>query len=102
MLKSGNLLKQNMKAIASQSIHTMLNNKSTIVYDPISLRLMESAVHTIRKLGLNARPASRRHHKRKGFAQTGANMANLVTIKKIAVHDPNVIIATVNVQSLKT
>ena len=49
----------------------MLNNKPTIVYDPISLRLMESAVHhdhrlkilpfdairTIRKLGLNAKHA---------------------------------------------
>ena len=96
--------------------HIVLNNKLTIVYDPVSLRHMESAVQhdyrlrtlplnaikTIRMLGLNVKLRSRRNHKRKGFTQTGANRANLVMVKKIPFHDPIVIIATVNVQSLKT
>ena len=66
--------------------HIVLSNKPTIVYDPVLLRHMESAVQhdlrlrtlpfnaikTIRILGLNVKPRSRRNHKRKGFTQTGA------------------------------
>ena len=95
--------------------HAMLNNKPVIVYDPNWLKWMETAVHhdhrlkilplnaikTIRQLCLNVKPSSRKYHRRSGFAQSGVIKANLVSIKKFPIHDPNVIIATVNVQSLR-
>ena len=95
--------------------HIELNNKSTIHYDLNALRQMEIAVHhdqwlkilpfdaikTIRSLGLNVKPKGKRRHERHGFKQLRVNRANLVTIKKIPKRDPNIIIATINVQSLK-
>ena len=96
--------------------HTGLNNKPAIVYDPNWLKSIEPAVQhdhrlkilpfnaikTIRELLLNVKPSSRRHHRRTWFAQTGANTANLVKVKKFPIHDPNIVIATVNVQSLRS
>ena len=95
--------------------HLKLNNKSTIHYEPIALRgigdklhhdkrlcvLPFGAIKTIRDLRLNVKPGSCHYKTRIGFRQDGVNRENLVKIKRTSYHDPNIIIATVNIQSLK-
>ena len=85
-------------------------------YDPAALRIIEDKVHhdkrlcmfpfgairTIRSLGLNVKPRFKSQSKRHGFKQYSVDKINLVTVKRASLHDPNIILATVNIQSLKT
>ena len=93
--------------------HHELNNKQTIHYDWATLKGIEDAVHhdnrllpfgavhVIWSLGLNAKPKSSRN-RRTGFHQLRVNRSNLITVKKGCHHDPNIIIGTLNVQSLRS
>ena len=92
------------------------NNKNTIRYHPDALRcigddinhdrrykiLPFGCIETIRNLKLNAKPSARRKTQHCRIQQYGVKRANLITIKKSQHHDPNVIIATVNAQSVRT
>ena len=95
--------------------HLGLNNKLGITYDPDVLRRLEAnvnhddrlkilsfgAIRTIRSLGLNIKPRSCRHKRRIGFSQHGVNRTNLVKAKKTSYHDPNIILATLNIHSFR-
>ena len=95
--------------------HSWLNNK-TIHYKVHALRgiadrvkhdnhlriLPFNAIRTIRELRLNIKPASRRKHNRIQMTQHGVKRSNLITIKKNVLCDPNIIIATINSQSIRT
>ena len=58
----------------------------------------------IRDLKLNIKPSSKCHRNKQRLLprQSGVNWANLITIKKHQQHDPDIIIATVNIQSIRT
>ena len=101
---------------STEHSHLKLNNKPGITYDPSALRDIETKVHhdqwvrilhfgaikMIRSLGLNVKPRSCRYKRRIGFKQYGIEKANLIRVKRASYHDPNIILATLNIQSLKT
>ena len=97
--------------------HLPLNNKLTIQYDSDTLRKIGNAsyhdkyckilpfgcIQVIRTLRLNAKPISQCHKRKPRKAgQNGVNRVNLIMAKRYNHHDPNIIIATVNAQSIRT
>ena len=92
-----------------------LNNK-LIVYEPTALREMRNhlqhdqrlrqlsfgTLDKIRRLGLNNKPTKDRLHLREHLHQYGANLTNLINIKKSGYKvDSKIIFATCNIQSLR-
>ena len=92
-----------------------LNNK-LIVYEPATLKEMRShlqhdqrlrqlsfgTLDKIRRLGLNNKPTKDRLHLREHLHQYGANLTNLINIKKSGYKmDSKITFATCNIQSLR-
>ena len=93
----------------------LLNNK-LIVYEPAALREMQShlqhdqrlrqlsfrTLDKIRRLGLNNKPTKDRLHLCEHLHQHGANLTNLINIKKSGYKmDSKIIFSTCNIQSLR-
>ena len=92
-----------------------LNNKP-IVYEPTALKIMRNhlqhdqrlrqlpfgTLDKIRRLGLNNKPTKDRLHLREHLHQYGANLNNLINIKKSGFKmDNKIMFATCNIQSLR-
>ena len=92
-----------------------LNNKP-IVYEPDALKRIQhnlqhdqrlrqlpfGTLDKIRKLGLNNKPTKEKLHLREHLHQYGANLTNLINIKKSGFKmDSNITFATCNIQSLR-
>ena len=92
-----------------------LNNK-LIVYEPAALKEMQNhlqqdqrlrqlpfrTLDKIRRLGLNNKPTKDRLHLHEHLHQYGANLTNLINIKKSGYKmDSKIIFTTCNIQSLR-
>ena len=58
-------------------------------------------MQTIRSLGLNIKPRLRRKRKKLPLKQDGIVRNILVSVKRVNHHDPNTILATCNIQSIR-
>ena len=99
----------------SEQRREALNNKP-IVYEPDALKRMQhnlqhdqklrllpfGTLDKIRKLGLNNKPTKDKLHLREHLHQYGANLTNLINIKKSGFKmDSKITFATCNIQSLR-